>query len=82
MHKQSDLDKAILVFAIIGTLITQYLFFIDEGYNDFRWMKSFGNWIVYLLYFGAIFFTQFIGYLVVKFGYQSAKKLLKFQKGF
>jgi hypothetical protein len=26
-------------------LVTMFFFYIDEGYYDFRWMKSAGNWI-------------------------------------
>lgn len=35
--------------------IVMFLFFIDEGYYDFRWMGDIGNWIVFVVYL-AIFF--------------------------
>jgi hypothetical protein len=28
-----------------------FLFFIDEGYYDLRWMADAGNWIVFFIYF-------------------------------
>lgn len=46
----------LLITAIVG----QYLFYIDEGFNDFRWMKDFGNWIVYVIYVGLFFIGQLI----------------------
>lgn len=44
----------------ISLLVTNVLFFIDEGYNDFRWMKDPGNWVVFVIYvvgFYAVLFT-------------------------
>lgn len=35
--------------------ITMFLFFIDEGYYDFRWMKRVGNWIPFVIYLSLIF---------------------------
>lgn len=40
--------------AINSFLITQFLFFIDEGCYDFRWMTNIGNWLVFLFYFALI----------------------------
>ena len=31
-------------------IIVMFLFFIDEGYYDFRWMKEWGNWLVFVIY--------------------------------
>jgi hypothetical protein len=43
----------------LAFILTQVLFFIDEGFYDFRWMKSYGNWIVFALYVVVLtlFFT-------------------------
>lgn len=40
---------------ISAFLIVMFLFFIDEGYYDFRWMKEPGNWLVFVIYM-IIFF--------------------------
>jgi len=48
----------VLLFAFCAILFTQFLFFIDEGYYDFRWMKSIGNWIVFPVYTVPIFLCQ------------------------
>ena len=39
-------------------IITFFLFFIDEGYYDFRWMMSWGNWIVFVMYLILLFPVQ------------------------
>ena len=57
-HNTSKAIRDIKVILLSTLLITQFLFFIDEGYNDFRWMKSIGNWVVYFLYFGIISLGQ------------------------
>jgi hypothetical protein len=41
-----------LIFAIIFTL---FLFYIDEGYYDFRWMQRAGNWIPFVVYVAIIY---------------------------
>jgi hypothetical protein len=41
-----------LTFAIIFTL---FLFYIDEGYYDFRWMKRAGNWVPFVIYVAIIY---------------------------
>lgn len=41
-------------------LIVMTLFFIDEGYYDFRWMKDIGNWVVFGLYVIVIFPIQYV----------------------
>lgn len=40
--------------------IVMFLFFIDEGYYDFRWMGDPGNWIVFGLYMGIMFLFQWL----------------------
>lgn len=51
-----------LSFILIGIplLITLVLFYIDEGYYDFRWMKQPGNWVPFFLYWGAMIFGEFL----------------------
>lgn len=39
-------------FSVINSfLITQFLFFIDEGYYNFSWMADLDNWLVFVFYF-------------------------------
>ena len=39
----------------VSLLVTNYLFYLDEGYCDFRWMKDPGNWFVFVIYVAAIY---------------------------
>lgn len=42
------------MYFLIALVYTLFLFYIDEGYNDFRWMKDPGNWIIFVLYLSII----------------------------
>ena len=46
------------LFLIISVVASLFLFYIDEGYYNFQWMKSWGNWIVFMIYAGIIFLVQ------------------------
>ena len=60
---------------IISTLlITLFLFYIDEGYYDFRWMKEPGNWLAFVLYITAIFLSQVLFFKLLFRNYQGASK--------
>jgi len=43
-----------------ATLITMYLFYLDEGYFNFMWMKNFGNWIFFMIYGSFFLFGQLL----------------------
>jgi hypothetical protein len=36
-----------LVFALAATT---FVFYADEGYNNFKWMFSIGNWVTFAIY--------------------------------
>jgi hypothetical protein len=61
-----------LILLVSAIAIAFALFFIDEGYYDFRWMKNPGNWIA----FTAYVLMLFVGQLVV------LKLFLRAYKGF
>ncbi|ESU24934.1 hypothetical protein FEDK69T_04900 [Flavobacterium enshiense DK69] len=44
-----------LFSALNSFIVAQFLFFIDEGYYNFRWMKDIGNWMVFVVYFFVLF---------------------------
>ena len=46
------------LFLIISVVATLFVFYIDEGFYNFQWMKSWGNWIVLIIYAGIIFLVQ------------------------
>ena len=49
--------------AAIG--LTLFLFFIDEGFYDFRWLSDPGNWIAFAIYVTAAFLGQLTFYYVI-----------------
>jgi hypothetical protein len=55
-----------LSLVVSAILINQVLFFLDEGYNDFRWVQSFGNWIVFAGYTIVLFGAQFLVFSVLR----------------
>lgn len=59
-----------------SVLITFLLFFVDEGYYDFRWMTNIGSWIPFIVYLASIFSRQwFFSALLLK-KYRARGKLL------
>jgi hypothetical protein len=51
-RKIININKAAAVATIV---IVLFLFYIDEGYYDFRWMKEWGNWVVFIIYLLIVF---------------------------
>ena len=41
-------------------LIVFFLFYIDEGFYDLRWMSDSGNWVVFFLYWMAMVLGEFV----------------------
>jgi hypothetical protein len=54
--KQRDVEIIVPFISTMGILM--FLFFIDEGYYDFRWMVDIGNWVVFFIYFIILFPLQ------------------------
>jgi len=55
---KESVNKELRYYLINTLFITNILFFIDEGYNDFRWMSNVGNWIIFIVYVLIIFGIQ------------------------
>jgi len=73
LHK-NETEKFILP-VLNAMVITLFLFYIDEGFYDFRWMLNIGNWIVFLVYVAAIYGIQLILILPI---YRFAPKIILF----
>lgn len=58
-QRNAETKKYILPL-FISLVITLFLFYIDEGFYDFRWMLNVGNWIVFLVYVAGIYVGQLI----------------------
>lgn len=39
-------------------LVTNFFFYIDEGYFNFSWMTNWGNWVMFVVYFAFIYTGQ------------------------
>ena len=63
----SPLKKIDAISPLLSTFITvMILFFVDEGHYDFRWMMSWGHWIVFLGYLVLLFpFQLFLSHFVL-----------------
>lgn len=44
----------------LSVLVTLFLFYIDEGYYNFKWMLNLGNWFIFMLYVGILFSAQML----------------------
>jgi hypothetical protein len=62
----------------IAFVITSFLFYIDEGFYDFRWMLNIGSWIVLLFYVAVIYVIQLI--LVLPFYSVATKWIISAEK--
>jgi len=62
-HK-AEAKKYILPL-FISIVTTLFLFYIDEGFYNFKWMLNIGNWIAFLVYVAAIFGVQLLFILPV-----------------
>jgi hypothetical protein len=65
-------DKSTIINLILASLLTLFLFYIDEGYYNFKWMLNPGNWSVFGFY-GVVLFGVFS---LVTFGYNSIRKFV------
>ncbi len=42
----------------LSLLVTLFLFYIDEGYYNFKWMLNIGNWLIFMIYVFILFLMQ------------------------
>jgi hypothetical protein len=52
--------QSILPAAIATVVMVMFLFYIDEGYYDFRWMRNAGNWLMFVVYLAFVFPMQWL----------------------
>lgn len=68
--------KRFTVYFTIAFCINQFLFLIDEGYNDLRWMKSARNWIVFTIYMAFLLAFMLLADLFVLRFYKGKGQIL------
>ena len=44
----------------LSVLVTLFLFYIDEGYYNFKWMLNIGNWLIFMLYVFILYVAQML----------------------
>lgn len=76
MTDKTNTAKTFGIQLIIAIVLTNILFFIDEGYYSFVWMTQPGNWFVFSLYVGIIVLFQWILYLLINQFYFGRFQLL------
>lgn len=62
--KQAFTPWELLSAACIALIIPIYLAYIDEGVRNFEWMKKPNEWIIVILVFCVIFFSQYLAYIL------------------
>lgn len=62
---QNITNRSVYTYLSTASVLTAFLFYIDEGYYSFAWMKSLGAWIVFFIYVVLLFLGQcLVHYLV------------------
>lgn len=61
------------VVFISPLLVVMLLFFIDEGYYDFRWMRQSANWLVFIVYYSGFLVTHYFAFRFFKNKYSGAE---------
>lgn len=57
---QTKSNKQELVLLASSIALTLFLFYIDEGYYNFRWMLTLSNWFAFIIYVIPIFGFQLL----------------------
>lgn len=64
------------IFIAISILITMFLFYIDEGYYNFNWMRNRGNWGAFVIYLIPVFLGQLLIYRLIPLRYNTNGRVL------
>lgn len=76
MSATSNRLKRYAFYTAIAFCINQFLFYLDEGYHDFRWMKQPGNWIAFFIYMALLLGFMLLADLIVQRFYKGKGKIL------
>jgi hypothetical protein len=67
---QQEITPIISAIFIVFTL-----FWMDEGYYDFRWMTNWGAWLVFIIYSGGLVLGEYIISLLLSDKFQGRRRL-------
>lgn len=76
LTKPTSSFRPLSILLTSAVLISMLLFFVDEGYYDFRWMSNVGNWIAFAVYVGVIFSFQLLFFKLLLKNYTGRAKTL------
>jgi len=65
-------DNNLIILFISAICITLFLFFIDEGYYNFKWMASGMNWLIFVIYATVIFLVELLLFKLFPRKYQDS----------
>ena len=68
--------KKLLILLLSSSVLTSFLFYVDEGMYTFEWVKNMGSWIVFCIYLIPIFLGQVIVHEMLLRRYRIGGKLL------
>ena len=57
---QTKSNKQAYILLGSSVIITLFLFYIDEGYYNFKWMLQLSNWFAFVIYIIHIFGFQLL----------------------
>ncbi len=57
---QTKSNKQAYILLGSSVIITLFLFYIDEGYYNFKWMLQLSNWFAFVIYIIPVFGFQLL----------------------
>jgi hypothetical protein len=57
---QTKSTKQEYILLASSVLLTLFLFYIDEGYYNFKWMLKMSNWLAFIIYVFPVFGFQLL----------------------
>jgi hypothetical protein len=76
LSKSTSTSRPLAILFGCAVVITMLLFFLDEGYYNFKWMSNVGNWIAFAVYVGVIFSFQLLFFKLLLKSYTGRAKTL------
>lgn len=58
--KKIEINYFVAVPLVLSVFTTLFLFYIDEGFYNFKWMLSVGNWLIFMVYVAILFSVQWL----------------------
>ena len=62
---QTKSNKQAYILLGSSVIITLFLFYIDEGYYNFKWMLQLSNWFAFVIYIIPVFGFQLLVFKLI-----------------